>query len=90
MAEKCKSYEIYQRMCAVYGKGYWNILSRIKMFTSGLNMSLQLQALVEKTVHGVKTQWFSGKENVLGAVVSKEGYADSFLGHERTYQYWFP
>ena len=43
MAEKCKSYEIYGRMCEeVY-------LSQ-KMFTNGLNMGLPLWAWVEKTV----------------------------------------
>ena len=29
------------------------------------------------------THWFSGKEKVPGAVVSKEGNADCILGHKR-------
>ena len=61
-----------------------------KMFTHGLNMSLPLQAWVGKSVHEVETHRLSGKEKVLGAVVSKEGHADSLLGHERTHHYWFP
>ena len=60
------------------------------MFTKGLNMGLLLWAWVEKTVHGVVTHWLSGKEQVLNAAVSKEGLADSLLGHERIHHYWFP
>ena len=29
----------------------------------------------------------SGKEKVLGAVISKEGYAENLLSHERTHHY---
>ena len=32
----------------------------------------------------------SGKVNILGAVVSKEGHADSWWGHLRTRHNWFP
>ena len=31
----------------------------------------------------------SGKEKVTGETVSKEGYADILLGHERTHHKWF-
>ena len=61
-----------------------------KMFTNSLNMGLKPWAWVENEVHGVETHWLSCKENILGAVVSKEGYADSVLRHERTHHYWFP
>ena len=61
-----------------------------KTFTNGLNMGLPLQARGEKTVYGVETYWLSGKENILGATVSKESHADDILGHERTHDYWFP
>ena len=37
----------------------------------------------------METHWLWLKKKVLGTVVSKEVHADS-LGHERTYQYWFP
>ena len=35
----------------------------------------------------MKTHSLSGKEEVLGAAVSKEGHADSLLRHERTQHY---
>ena len=50
-------------------------------------MGLPLQACDEKTVHREETHWLSGKEKVLGAVVSK-GHADGLLEDGRTY-YWF-
>ena len=53
-------------------------------------MDLPLQAWVEKTVYGVEIRWLSGREIIPDAVVSKEGHADSYLGHERTHHYWFP
>ena len=59
------------------------------MFTNKLNMGLPLWSWMEKTVHGVKKHWLSNKEKVLGATVSKEGHADSLLGHERIHHYWF-
>ena len=34
--------------------------------------------------------WLSGKENIPVAAVSKDGYVDLCLGHERTYHNWFP
>ena len=58
-----------------------------KMFSNWLNIFFSLQAQVEKIVHGVKIYWLSSKENT---ALSKEGHADSLLGHERTYHYWFP
>ena len=45
------------------------------MFTNMLNICFPLLA--------VERQWLSGKENGGSAVVSKEGDADSLLGHER-------
>ena len=60
------------------------------MFLDLLNMGFALRASVEKITCGVETHWISGKENVPGAVVSKEGNADGLLGHERTHHYWFP
>ena len=62
-----------------------------KLFTNGLNMSLVPHwAWVKKTVHGVETHWLFGIEKIPGAAVSKEGYADSVLEHERMNHYWFP
>ena len=57
-----------------------------RIFTNGLNMSLLLQASVEKTVYKVETHWLSDKEKVPDAVVSKEAHVDSVLGHH----YWYP
>ena len=34
------------------------------------------------------TLTLSNEEIVLGAVVSKEGHADSHLGHHKAYHYW--
>ena len=65
-----------------------NVLVK-KMFTNGLNMSLLLQARVEKTVYWLETHWISGKEKVLGVAVSKTSHADSVLGYERTHDYKF-
>ena len=39
---------------------------------------------MKKTVHGMETYWLSSKENVLVAVVSKEGNADNVLRLENT------
>ena len=44
----------------------------------------------KRTAHGMETHWLSGKEKVPGAAVSKGGHADSLLGYEKTYYYWFP
>ena len=74
-----------QNMCDEYGEAYFNW----KIFTNELNMGLQLWSWVEKTVHGVKTHWLSNKEKVPGRVISKEGHANSLLGHEITHQFWF-
>ena len=52
---------------------------------NGLNMGLPWHTWVQKTVHGVKTHWVSGKEKVPGTAISKEYWTDSILG----YYYWF-
>ena len=54
------------------------------MFTVWLNPDSK------KTVYGVETRWLSGKEIVQGTALNKEGHADSLLGYERIYYYWFP
>ena len=53
-------------------------------------MELPLQVWIEKTVHVVKAYWLSGKKKFLGAVVIKEGPADSPLGLKvtRSALYW--
>ena len=38
-------------------------------------------------VYRMETNWLSSKEKVLGAVVSKEGHANSLLGHESPDQF---
>ena len=53
-------------------------------------MDLPLQTWVEKTAHGKKKDWISSKEKVRRAKVSKEGDADSLLGHWKTHYYLFP
>ena len=53
-------------------------------------MGLPLWVWVEKTVHGVKTDWLSCKKKVLGIVIRKESHIDHPLGHERTHESWFP
>ena len=60
------------------------------MFTNGLNMGSLLLAWVEKTVCGVDTHTESMvKKTFLGVEVSKEGDADSLVGHEKNHHYWF-
>ena len=49
-----------------------------KIFTNELNMILPQWTWVKKTVCGVETHWLLGKEKVTGAVVSREGDADSW------------
>ena len=44
-----------------------------KVFTNGLNIGLPLCARVETTGHRIETHQLSGKENIPGAPVSKEG-----------------
>ena len=82
VAEKCKPYEIYERMCDVNEEAYFNQ----KMFTNQLNIGLPQQARVEMTVHGMETHWLSCKEKVSGSAVSKEGHADMLL-RQRKYNY---
>ena len=59
------------------------------MFTNWLNIGLPQWARVKKTVHDVEIYWLFSKEKVLDAAVNKEEHADSLLGHEKTYHYWF-
>ena len=61
-----------------------------KMLTNGLHLGLLLWAWTKRTVHGVETNWFSGKEKVSGAAISKEDDTDSLLGHKKIHHYWFP
>ena len=76
----CKSvWEIYRRMCDVYG----DTCLREEIFTNGLNMGW---AWVEKkTFHQVETHSVFSKEKVLGAVVCKKGQDNSLLWHESLY-----
>ena len=46
-AEKCKSCEIYRRMCDVYEEARFCR----KIFINGLNIGLPQQVLVKNTVH---------------------------------------
>ena len=85
-AEKCKQCEIYiKRLMSIER----HVLVK-KIIPDKLNMSLPLWAWVKKTICGVETHRLSHKEKVLGAVVSKEGHAESLLGHEWTHDNWFP
>ena len=52
-------------------------------------MGLSLWAQVEKTVDGVKIDALAQKKLLVHQLVKKD-HADSLLGHERTYHYWFP
>ena len=58
------------------------------MFTNGLNMGLLLWAWVKKTVQGMEPHWYSNKEKVSDAAVSKEGHADSLLRYIRIHYKW--
>ena len=71
-------------MCNVYGEECFSQ----KMFVNGVNMGFPLEAQIKKTIYGVETYWLSSK-GVPSTRVSKEGLADSLLGHERTHHYWF-
>ena len=42
-------------------------------------MSLPLRTWIEKTVNEEETHWFSSKENILGAAVSKDVLIESVL-----------
>ena len=70
-------------MCDVYGDACFRVKYICKYDKPGF---LQ-KAWVEKTVYRVKTLRVSGKENVLGTVVSKIGYVGCLLGHKRTHHY---
>ena len=72
VAKKCKPFEIYWKMCDVYGKACFSQI----IFPKSL-----LRSWVEKTVNEVETYWLSGKENVPGAAVYKESH-DSILENE--------
>ena len=81
VAEKSKPYEIYRRMCDVYGEACFHQ----KMFTNWLNMGLLFWAWVKKIAHGVETNWLSCKESSGHSRV----HVDSLLGHERMNHDWF-
>ena len=53
------------------------------MFINVLNMDMPQQAWIKKTVQRVETHWLASKEKLQGAAASKEGYADSLLGHKK-------
>ena len=72
MAKKCKPCEIY-KMCDADGV----TCSSLKMFTDKLNTT----SLGKKDSPWIKNKLF-GKEKDLCTVVSKEGHADSLLGHK--------
>ena len=59
------------------------------MFTKWLNMGLPLGARIEKIIHGIEIHEYFGKEKVPGTPVSKEGYAESYLGYERNHHNQF-
>ena len=86
LTKKCKRDEIYRRPCYIHRETFFTQ----KAFTNGLNMGLSLWTWVKKTVHGEETHWFSSKEKVQRAVISKEGNVEGVLGHEKTHHYWFP
>ena len=46
------------------------------MIKNGLNIGSLQVVSVEKLVHGMKLNWFSDKEKVLGSALSKGGHAD--------------
>ena len=73
----CKPNEIYLRMCDVYREAYLR-KKRVKWAKHEPEPKWRSAVNVEET-HGI-----SRKENILGAVASKEGHADSLLGHKRT------
>ena len=66
------------------------LLKKKKKFTNRLNMGLLLRARIENIVHRVEAYWFSSKENIPCAVISKESHTKSLLRHERIYHYWYP
>ena len=55
-----------------------------EIYKNGQKHGLQL------TVDEVEAHWHSNKEKVPDAAVSKEGHADSVLGHKKTHHHWFP
>ena len=82
VAEKCNPCEIYRRMLDMYRKVYFSQKNVYK----GLNIGLPFQVWVKKAMHSVETLT-QGNENLSDAVVSKEGHADTVLGHDRIHHY---
>ena len=83
VAEKCKTWKIFRRMCDIKREACFSP----KLFTHKLNIDLPQLVRIEKTTRGGNTMtfWYG---NVPNAAVSKEGQADSFLAHEKTPHYW--
>ena len=79
MAEKSKPCEIYRGMWDVYREIHFSQKNVYKL----LDMDLPLWVWTEKTVHGMEISWFSGKEKVLEAAVSREGHVDCVLEYQR-------
>ena len=84
-AGKCKSWEIYRRMCGICTKKHvW-----AKIFYKQTKHEFAI------TCHRKDSQWSGSTESPakkkgLAAVVSKEDHADCFGEHERTHPYWVP
>ena len=72
-------------MCDVYKEAGFSY--KKKKFTKGLNMGLPLQSLSKKDSQFEWKDWPSPIKELLSAVVSKEGHAESLLGHERTHYF---
>ena len=61
-----------------------------QIFTNELSMELPCWNWVEKkTANGVETFRLTSKEKFPFAASSKEGLANSILGHEMTHLYWY-
>ena len=75
LAEKCKQYELYRRMCDVYGEACFRKKYVYKWAKHGFTTVSSSQSII----HGIEILWHSGKEKVLGTVVNKEGHADAVL-----------
>ena len=74
-------------MCEINGEAYFSHKYVYKWSKHRFAIN---PARLEKTLHEVEIHWLSDKEKVLGAVVSKEGHADSLLGRVRIHYNWFP
>ena len=84
VADVCKTYEIFRRICDVFGEANFR-----QKYLPWAKHGFITRALGKKKYYSMEWKHtdFVNEEKVPVTVVCKEGHADCFQKHERIYQY---